>query len=466
MNPDARRENTRTLASILGLPEKQADPLLDARVLLTSSTSPDDSELLVRVERQLKKTIWGVMRSLADSGAAPQVEVVFGEAAPRAGALVVFVLIEGESVFISDQANGRASGQPIHKILLAIAAPCICAQVAKLLFPSIKYPTPRRVRVNLRDLLGNDLDRLSEAVDVGRTDLVGAGAVGTAFIRALSDFDIRGRVRIFDDDDVSGGNLNRCDFYEEADIGDKKSDTLAEKGGVLFGHLDLTSMGIRLDSNAKKETGGRVARMVVAADSRRGRRHLQMELPLEVYDASTTGIAEIILHFNSLATSSACLSCIYKQEEVELAHEKHVAESLGVPLDSVMRERVTEEDAHLIQRKYPKLKREQLVGQAYDTLFKQLCGADMLKTSADKQVLAPFAFVSALAGSLLALEFIRRLIRKTPYQPFNFWRVSPWAGPIARVQTTLPFDPECELHSNSILMDAARRHADTFRPEV
>ena len=44
---------------------------------------------------------------------------------------------------------------------------------------------------------------------------------------------------------------------------------------------------------------------------------------------------------------------------------------------------------------------------AFDRLFKQLCAADTLTTPEERQVLAPFAFVSALAGVLLTMECLR-----------------------------------------------------------
>ena len=64
-------------------------------------------------------------------------------------------------------------------------------------------------------------------------------------------------------------------------------------------------------------------------DSRRARRSLQMELPPSVFDASTTGVSEVVLHFNRQPSELACLSCIYPENERERAHEENVAEALG-----------------------------------------------------------------------------------------------------------------------------------------
>ena len=44
---------------------------------------------------------------------------------------------------------------------------------------------------------------------------------------------------------------------------------------------------------------------------------------------------------------------------------------------------------------------------AFDSLFKQLCAEQALLMPTGAQVLAPFAFVSNLAGALVALELAR-----------------------------------------------------------
>jgi hypothetical protein len=45
-----------------------------------------------------------------------------------------------------------------------------------------------------------------------------------------------------------------------------------------------------------------------------------------------------------------------------------------------------------------------LIGDAYDSLFKPLCAQAALRSADQQQIFAPFAFVSALAGVLLAIE--------------------------------------------------------------
>jgi len=209
-------------------------------------------------------------------------------------------------------------------------------------------------------------------------------------------------------------------------------------------------------ATAVKDLGdlARIERLIVAVDSRRARRSLQKELPREVFDASTTGIAEVVLSFNLLPFQDACMACVYKQESGELAHEAHVAELLGVSVEDVRLGYITEVAACQICRKYEKLDPRTVLGLAYDSLFKALCSEGQLKTAEDRQVLAPFAFVSALSGVLLVLELAIRL--GNAGKRFNYWRVSPWSAPVHELQQRRPALSGCEVCGKTAFRNAAR----------
>ncbi len=63
----------------------------------------------------------------------------------------------------------------------------------------------------------------------------------------------------------------------------------------------------------------------------------------------------------------------------------------------------------------------ELVGRAYDSVFKELCSSGQLRIE-DDVVLTPFAFVSALAGVLRYFDFVQSMRQETfrEYQNFNF----------------------------------------------
>ena len=65
--------------------------------------------------------------------------------------------------------------------------------------------------------------------------------------------------------------------------------------------------------------------------------------------------------------------------------------NLGVSLEQVKQQFIGPAAASTICKKY-QLSEDTLVGLAYDTLFKQLCGEGKLQTAEDKQVLAPLVY--------------------------------------------------------------------------
>lgn len=74
-----------------------------------------------------------------------------------------------------------------------------------------------------------------------------------------------------------------------------------------------------------------------------------------------------------------------------------------------------------------------------------------------KDVLAPFAFVSVMAGIYLAMEFARRVRNRDTVSPFNYWRASPWRPPVLRLRQALPARPDCVFCGNAIKVSTARK---------
>ena len=101
--------------------------------------------------------------------------------------------------------------------------------------------------------------------------------------------------------------------------------------------------------------------------------------------------------------------------------------------------------AERIRQRYPHVPATELVGKAYDTLFRSMCAEDTLRTRENQQVIAPFSFVSMLAGAALALLFISTQLGARPR--FNYWRLSPWRSPNPDLRQYRLRDPSCELCS-------------------
>ena len=97
-----------------------------------------------------------------------------------------------------------------------------------------------------------------------------------------------------------------------------------------------------------------------------------------------------------------------------------------------------------IVKAHPGLDSAAIVGLAFDSLFRQLCSERALTTPEGRQVLAPFAFVSAWAGVLMVVEMLRSFhgVAET-----NYWSIDPWNLPIARSRTLRPRHPDCQFCS-------------------
>lgn len=450
LTADARRENAAALAAALGLDLDAAADALDLAVTITlNPADPIAQELGADITELLGRTVREV--SAQEIPGAPAAELIIGTAAARTQSRKIYLSVERESATLSRKPGALRVCQPIQGLLRAIVACYTCAATLDCaLDADLPFGLPDPLVLPF-DALGVDLAALAGPVDLGHTYLAGAGAIGNGLLWAARHLDLRGRLEIADDDVVSSGNLNRQVWFSTDDIGLKKVDRLVLKAQPFFPSLTLVPRPQRIQDLAEKSEGPWLRRLIVAVDSRRARRQLQNELPGEVFDASTTDIREVVVHHNQQPTTNACLSCIYEPDQEEHSREQHIADHLGVPVEAVRSERISAAAAAVIGERFPALANVDLVGTAYDTLFKKLCGEGLLRTSAGRSVTAPFAFVSALAGALLVLELVRRLASGRSDRNFNYWRVSAWHAPLARRRIMRPPQPGCAFCGDKIL---------------
>ncbi|MHB8345880.1 MAG: ThiF family adenylyltransferase [Acidiferrobacterales bacterium] len=449
LTPEARRENAAALAEALGIHVTEAAKALELLIVVTAD--PDDrvaQRISQEVVALLSRTVQSVSTS-ADSGVAAA-ELVIGASAPRTEAAVIRVQVNADQAVIGRNVHSMACAD-VPSILCLLTA---CYASAAALY----YALGGRLPSGLADplvvdfiQLGIDPDSNERPVDVGHAYLAGAGAIGNGFLWAARHLDIRGRLEIVDDDKVTSGNLNRQVWFESGDIDSPKAECLTRKAQPFFPRLTLIPRYCRLQDLPEKSDGPWLRRLIVAVDSRRARRSLQNEMPGEVFDASTTDIREVVLHHHSQPTDTACLSCIYEPDNEELTREQHIADHLGVSVAMVRAERISAAAAETISRRYPTLDAAQLVGSAYDTLFKRLCAEGQLQTLAGRQVIAPFAFVSVLAGTMLALELVRWLGDAKNFRDYNYWRISAWHPPLAGRRVLRPRQPGCAFCGNAVL---------------
>jgi molybdopterin/thiamine biosynthesis adenylyltransferase len=437
------------LATALGLALQDAAEALEFDVTVTADPSDPTAieigeELVSLLSRTVRKAALGKAYDTA------AIEVVIGKAGSGSNLPKLFVSIQpDEAVIGSDLAPERCAEIP--HILSVLVACYISAKVMQtVLKERLPFHVPSPLRIPF-DQLGIDARAYGEPVNIGRAYLAGAGAIGNGFLWAARHLKVHGQLEIADDDFVSSGNLNRQIWFTKTDIDHPKAERLAANAKAYFPNLKLVERKQRLQDLSEKCDGPWLARTFIAVDSRRARRKIQNEFPGEVFDASTTDIREVVIHYHKQPTNNACLSCIYETDKEEASREQHIADHLGVSLAEVRQERISAASAERIAQRMPKLDAVGLVGLAYDSLFKQLCGAGELKTLEGRRIFAPFAFVSVLAGTLLALEMLRRIGEGESKKDFNYWRVSPWYPPLGRRQIIRPAEPECEFCGDRIL---------------
>jgi hypothetical protein len=439
----AKQESARTLAAVFGLDEEDALALLDVGIVVTPDGSSTAGRLAVHLNKILRRTI-----GRSDDRVAPSVEVLIGTASRRTGAQVVRVLQRDETVEVGQAATGSSLGPIPEPGLIIIACYAAAAAVRVALRATFRLAFTDPVRVNVEALAVP-----TSIVPVGRVYLAGAGAVGHAFLYGLAGMRVAGEIHVVDPKVVTEGNLNRCMWLEPEDVGAPKAVALAARAGPSFHALKLQPRVEDLSRLPERSGGPWLEKLVVGVDSRRVRRRLQQELPRDVFDASTTGIEEIVLHFNS-TLRPVCLGCVYHEDQAEHAHEKHVADVLGVRVEEVREHFIRRAAAEKIHARYPDLRLEDIEGRAYDSLFKAVCGTGQIGVEEGRTVLAPLAFVSLLAGAHLAIEFVRRVAARAVAEPYSTWRLSPWATPVPELQNLVATRPDCTCCGRSEIQDA------------
>ena len=99
--------------------------------------------------------------------------------------------------------------------------------------------------------------------------------------------------------------------------------------------------------------------------------------------------------------------------------------------------------------RFPDLVAADLVGTAYDTLFK----GSVLKVLCRcwrKRVVAPLHLYPHSRARCSRSELVRRRMGKLPMD-YNYWRLSPWHPPFARRRILRPRQPHCVSCANAVL---------------
>lgn len=455
MNEAQELENARMIASLLGLDDESAIEKLDVSIQLIWTQADTAGALLGNFVGQLLERTFRSVNDPTDMlEAADVVLLINGSKSVCRGRTTVYCQLGSRFICGLSEPVERIATDDLPEILCLLSACFAAAQVANyaLQLPD-GYVSAAGVQIDFSVWPGVENEAWSRETNFEEAQFVGAGAIGNAVIFALQLLPTRIQGGLIDPKTIAAGILNRCLLFEESDIGDKKADVLARNALGSSGKISLRPISRTLSQ--ARELLVRLSYLVVGVDSRLGRRQIQEELPLEVFDASTTGIKEVVFHHNQLFSDGACLACIYKETEGEVEFAQHVADVLNVSAADVRQEFISHAAAANICKKHPDLGVDDLVGKAYTTIFRQRCATGMLTTPEQQQVLAPFAFVSQLAGTVLAIEmFLRKQNVERQWQ-FNYWRINPWRGISVELQSYRNRNPSCRVCSDSDYKEVA-----------
>lgn len=449
MNADQQTENLRMLAVVLGIADDEAASLLQASIQVTWLPADQAGAWLGEFTIALLERTFISVGTPSVPEQQAHYELLINSATPLVGNACVLHAVISQRDFHCGL--GMACGEspvqagPVPRVLTLL---CACFASAQLAHYTLALPagrvTDEGVYIDFARWPGVSTQLWERCANLGVFHLAGAGAVGNSFLYALRLLSVQGTLNIVDPKLVTGGIVNRCLWFEDGDIDESKAENLARKVQAALPQMVVKGFKGTIQQ-FRQGLNGEYGCLIVGVDSRRARRQLQEEMPFEVFDASTTGIEEVVFHHNQQLSGRACLGCIYRETEGEHSFAEHVAQSLNVSLAEVSQGYISPAAAARIVERYPQLDAVHIVGLAFDSLFKSLCATQQLTTAEQKQVLAPFAFVSQLAGTVQAIEFFLRRLDPARGELFNYWRVNPWRGVFNDLQQMRDALPNCQV---------------------
>lgn len=450
-----KQENLMTLKHLLGMNEEKATLLITKQIKINAGKSEDENLCVDYLCEILSKTYESVtLSSIQDIC---DVEVIIGNRSPITSAPRKVYLSWDSDKFIISLNEVLAISGSLPPILLKLGTAFSCGAVITQTTEHGKIGRGERFPMVLefKKYFGTNLNFLEEEIDLGLLHVAGLGATGNWFVDGLSLLNVKGKIKSYDDDNVSAGNTQRTRFLL-SQVGMKKVFAYRELFFPRNKSLEFIPVAKRIQ-DAIIEAGQPFEKIVCCVDSRAARRDIQSYAPKYVFDCSTTDISELTLFFGRSSSDCACLSCLYFETTDEDARYKDIANVLGVDLSEVKSERIDSLAAIKISKNYPEFLASDLIGIPYDTFHKQLCGAGKLlpskidNESTVKNAVAPFCHISVIAGLMLAIEVTRRhhfgLEKKSEW---NCWRINPWTVPQSKLSMVYFPIENCSFHLNSI----------------
>jgi molybdopterin/thiamine biosynthesis adenylyltransferase len=256
--------------------------------------------------------------------------------------------------------------------------------------------------------------------------IAGIGAVGNGVIWALSQFEtISGEIALIDSETISRTNLQRYVLFKEEDEDQDK--VLVAKAFFKQPHVNVSPCKGEWKDYIKERGNWDVDCVAVGIDSANDRIGIQSSLPRVIFNAFTEdGLIGISRHLDFV--NKPCLACSYIPTSKKKSRTIEIAEECGVPdkidmvkdyynYNAAVNEVIPNYTVSLLQeianrKGIPLEKLGQYNGNKLDEFYSDfICGGTVLMLSNTendiKEVDAPLAFQSAMAGILLAAELVK-----------------------------------------------------------
>jgi len=276
---------------------------------------------------------------------------------------------------------------------------------------------------------------VAATVGVGEFRLVGAGAVGQAAAKTLAIAGVRGKMVVVDDEKVALSNLQRYVLTRDSDVDAVKVDLLRDR---------LMASDLTVNPVEAQWRAGLVAKRLptlVALDSPEDRIGVQSSLPGPIYNAWTQP-ADVGWSRHERFGEEPCLACLYwpqgetpnRHEQIAAAFQQHPLRVLaylvhrlpiGLPLPPGGVPAVPGLDSPVDVERWMQTPLVDDIaaaagvdvaalaawrdGPLADVYQYGICGGALLHLNvgeAPREVLVPLAHQSALAGVMLATQFI------------------------------------------------------------
>lgn len=382
----------------------------------------------------------------------------------RYSSKTTYVYSEGWTVYLNTDGEDTGKLNP----LAACAAACFGA--AEVFKHIISHESVRYIDNLQFSLLNYGVPTegvnpdISTNIDIGNITLVGAGAIGSAFIYALSKLKaLTGILNVVDQDRYTDTNLNRYITAYEHHIGSLKVDNVEE---LLSKHEGLKVTKHPVIYNKYIASRPLIDTLISAVDKRITRYNMQSDLPRLVLDASTTK-SFIDINRVYFGSGRACLGCIYKLSEDESSRYLAIAEQLGLDIQRVKylydsSDGLSREDLNIVEKKLMKdLSKYQ--GGPVDSLYEhEYCGSGSIadNNQENTRIVAPISFISAFAGIFLASELIKdRCFLE--YSINNHFHFNTFSKPNPKMHYPVYADPDCDYCSKDIYLEAFREKWQT-----